>query len=121
MLSKFLYAFVGLLVSGFIGILINLLSAAVQQRAFADQFNGQSIWLLAGLTLVGTLIGAWLGGKVNVPSIAAPSANQPSSSSKHDTITVTRLRALLSYGRLRGKGIYLSDIILFGSRIDIDA
>lgn len=117
---KFLYAFVGLLVSGFVGILINLLSAAVQQRAFPDQFNAQSIWLLAGLALVGTLVGTWLGGRVNVPSTVTPSANQSSSPTKHGTTTVTRLRAFLSYGKLRGKGIHLSDIILFGSRIDID-
>jgi hypothetical protein len=108
------------LVSGIVGIFINLLSAAIQQRAFSDQFNAPTIWILVGLALVGTLTGAWLGGKVNMPSTATPQAPQPSPSPKHGTVTVTRLRALLSYRKLRGKGIHLSDIILFGSRIDID-
>jgi hypothetical protein len=33
---------------------------------------------------------------------------------------MTRLRALLSYGRLRGQGIALTDIMLWGSVLDID-
>ncbi|HEU0001132.1 MAG TPA: hypothetical protein VFQ36_09555 [Ktedonobacteraceae bacterium] len=118
--SKFLYAFAGLLMSGIIGILINLLSAIIQQQAFSDQFSTQSIWLLISLIVMGTLVGTWLGGKVNMPSTATHLVTQSSSSSKHSAVTITRLRALLSYGKLRGKGIHLSDIILFGSRIDID-
>lgn len=121
MSSKFLYAFAGLLISSITGILINLLSAIIQQQAFSNQFSTQSIWLLIGLALAGILIGTWLGGKVNVSSTPMPSATPSSSSTKHETVTITRLRALLSYSKLRGKGIHLRDIMLFGSRIDIDA
>ena len=121
MSSKFLYAFAGLLVSALVGILINLLSAAIQQRAFADQFNTLAIWLLAGFTLIGTLIGAWLGGKVTVPITSLPSTTRSQASTKQGTVTITRLRAFLSYGKLRGKGIALSDIILIGSRLDIES
>jgi len=56
-----------------------------------------------------------------VPSSTMPSPTHSTSSTKQGTITVTRLKALLSYGKLRGKGIHLSDILLFGSRLDIDA
>jgi hypothetical protein len=35
-------------------------------------------------------------------------------------VEITRLKALLSYGKLRGQGIRLSDILLIGSRLDID-
>ncbi len=121
MSSRFLYAFVGLLISGIVALLINLLSSAIQQRAFYEQLNTLPIWLLVGLICLGTLIGAWLGGKVGIPSAGSLSASQTSSSSQIETISVTRLRALLSYGKLRGKGIHLKDIILIGSRFDIES
>lgn len=119
MSSRFLYAFVGLLISEIVALLINLLSSAIQQRAFYEQFNTLPIWLLVGLICLGTLVGAWLGGKVGIPSTGSLSASQTSSSSQIETITVTRLRAFLSYGELRGKGIHLKDIILIGSRLKV--
>jgi len=121
MSSRFLYAFVGLLISGIVGLLINLLSSAIQQQTFHDQFNTFTIWLLVGFICLGTLIGAWLGGKVAIPPTGSLSASQTASPAQIEMISVTRLRALLSYGKLRGKGIHLKDIILIGSRIDIES
>lgn len=55
---------------------------------------------------------------VNVPSITSSLVTQPHA--RYDTVIITRLKALLSYGKLRGRGIRLKNIFLFGSRVDID-
>jgi hypothetical protein len=114
-----IYAFTGMLIMAIVDLVVNLLAAAIQQRAFADQFNNCSISWLIGLAVVGLLLGYWLGADVKLPGESLPAA-QTSDSHDRKTITMTRLHALLSYARLRGKGIHLSDILLIGSRIDID-
>jgi hypothetical protein len=113
------YAFTGMLIMAIVDLVVNLLAAAIQQRAFVDQFNNCSISWLMGLAVVGLLLGHWLGADVKLPGESLPAA-QTSDSRDQKTITMTRLHALLSYARLRGKGIHLSDILLIGSRIDID-
>lgn len=116
MSTKTIYAISGLLVGAAVNIGINLLSAAIQQRAFSF-FSDQVIWGLVVFIVLGLLIGYWLGGQLQVPTSTTskkPTPGQP------DTITITRLRALLSYGKLKGKGIHLKDILLIGSRIDIE-
>ncbi|HEY6541992.1 MAG TPA: hypothetical protein VIZ18_13700 [Ktedonobacteraceae bacterium] len=117
MLSRPIYAISGLLVGAAVDIVINLLAAGIQQQAFATQFSGQALWILAGLAVFGLLLGYWLGAQLNLPT---PPLTQPTPSGQPETITITRFRALLSYGRLKGKGIHLSDIVLLGSRIDIE-
>lgn len=121
MSSRFLYAFIGMLISGTVGFLINLLSSVIQQRAFYGQFNTATMWLLIGLICLGTLIGAWLGGKMVIPTAGSLSVSQNASPTLNETISITRLKAILSYGKLRGKGIHLKDIILVGSRFDIES
>ena len=75
------------------------------------------------MIIVGLLLGLWLGAPVRlqprenaatrrIAGLTPAAAAQP--------ITMTRLRALLSYGKLRGQGIQLADIILIGSVLDID-
>jgi hypothetical protein len=115
--SRSVYAIAGLFIGADVDLLINLLAAALQQRAFADQFNRGLIWWLAGLAVLGLLAGYWLGGPARVP---ATDLRQPASGGTSQTVSITRLRALLSYARLRGMGIHLSDILLIGSRLDIN-
>lgn len=117
MSSRPIYAIVGLFVGAAVDLVINLLAAAVQQQAFADQFSEQSIWWLIGLTVTGLFLGYWLGAEQQVP--AAPT-DQPTVSDDPETVAITRLQALLSYAELRGRGIHLSDILLFGSWVKID-
>ena len=114
---RFIYAIIGLFVGAGVDLVINLLAAAIQQRAFADQFNQQSIWWLVGLAVVGLFVSFWLGGKVQ---IQAPPATPTAPAAKPQTVTVTRLQAILSAIKVRGQGIHLSDVFSFGSRIDID-
>lgn len=116
MFSKSIYAISGLLVGAVVTIGINLLSAAIQQRAFTF-FSDQTIWELVIFIVLGLLIGYWLGGQLQVPTSAT---SKTSPAGKSDTVTITRLRALRSYGKLKGKGIHLRDILLIGSRIDIE-
>jgi hypothetical protein len=114
-----IYALAGLLVGAAVDVLINLLAAALQQQTFGDRFSQGAIWWLAGLAALGLLAGYWLAGSVPVP-ISAPVPQQPASGGVVHTVSITRLRALLSYAKLRGRGINLGDILLVGSRIDID-
>ena len=118
MRSRPVYAIAVLLAFAAVDLLINLLSAAIQQRTFADQFGPSSIVWLAGLSVAGLLLGYWLGAAVQLQE---PPPTHSTHVGKPKTVTVTRLRALLSYARLRGKGIHLSDVLLLGSRIDIDS
>jgi len=113
------YALIGLFIAAGLDLVINLLAGALQQRAFGDQFTSQSIFWLACLAVAGLLIGYWLGGAVAVPASAAP-AHAPASPATDKPVEITRLKALFSYGKLRGQGIRLSDILLIGSRFDID-
>jgi hypothetical protein len=119
MSSRFLYAIIGAVVVALTNVLINLISAAIQQRAFSSQFSDQALWVLGALILVGLLLGYWLGGKIQVPS-SSPSQPVSPATAKPDVVTITRLRALFSYSKLKGKGIHLTDILLVGSRIDIE-
>ncbi|HEX9924992.1 MAG TPA: hypothetical protein VGD99_20215 [Anaerolineae bacterium] len=106
-----------------VDLVINLLAAAIQEQSFGDRFNQLSPWWLGGLAVAGLLIGYWLGTKVELevtgptPAITqAPTVTKPK-----QTVTITRLRALLSYAKLRGQGVHLSDIVLIGARLDIDS
>lgn len=112
------YAFIGLVVGAVIDLLIDLLSAAIQQQPLGTQItSGSSIAGLIAFIVAGVLIGYWLSGPVELPARAASqSEKMPTGKS----VTITRFRALLSYGKLRGQGIHLSDILLIGSRLDID-
>jgi hypothetical protein len=47
MKSRAAYAFLSIIAAAIANVLINLLSAAIQQRAFNDQFSEQSIWYLS--------------------------------------------------------------------------
>ena len=111
------YAIIGMIVGAIVDLLVNLLAAAIQQRAFLGQFSASSLVWLVILAVAGLLLGYWLGGPVLVPA-SAPAQTAPSKTTTG--VHITRFRALLSYGQLRGKGITLSDILLVGSRLDID-
>ncbi|GAC1360869.1 MAG: hypothetical protein NVSMB38_44780 [Ktedonobacteraceae bacterium] len=118
MLSKIRYILTGTLITTGSGIIINLLSSGIQQRTFPTQFSDQALWILAGLALFGSLVGYWLSGQLQVP----PSSSHPPSPYplQPDVVTLTRLQAFLSYSKLKGKGIHLSDIVMIGTRIDIE-
>lgn len=121
---RVVYGIVTAFVLVLVDLLVSLLAAAIQQQAFGDQFSSQSIFWLMGLIVIGVLAGYWLGGRVTVP---APAPTQPAtparSSPSHaaNTVSITRLRALLSYGELKGRGVHLSDILLIGSVLKIDS
>jgi hypothetical protein len=117
MASKPIYAVSGLFVGAAVDLLINLLAAGIQHRFVLDQFSNGALWGLAGLTVIGLLIGYWLGRPLNFPVSYIPQSVYPE---KPEIVTITRLRALLSYSKLKGKGIHLNDILLIGSRIDIE-
>jgi len=118
MSSRFIYAIVGAFVLAGVDLLINLLAAAIQQRAFGDQFSQQSIWWLVGSVVVGLLIGAFLGTRVPAEEPATPEAVPPKKPKQ--TVTVTRLQSWLSHIKVRGKGTHISDSKVYGSKIDID-
>jgi hypothetical protein len=120
---RILYALAGAFILVIVDLLVNLLAAAIQQQTFGDRFSAQSTAWLAGLVVTGVVLGYWLGGKVELPAPAASQAPpQPSSSPKSpETISITRLRALLSYSELKGRGVHLSDILLIGSVLKIDS
>jgi hypothetical protein len=114
-----MYALAGLFVGAAADVLINLLAAAIQQQTFGDRFSQGSMWWLAGLAALGLLAGYWLAGAVPV-RVPAPAPEQPAAGGAVQTVTITRLRALLSYAKLRGMGVHLSDILLIGARLDIN-
>ncbi len=111
-----LYSMAGLIVAAVVDIILNLVAAAIQQQAFANQFTPNAIPQLVALALAGLLIGYWLGGLVHLPATVPAQSTQ----SRSAAVPITRLRALLSYAKLRGQGISLSDILLVGSKLDID-
>lgn len=117
--SRAIYALIVLFVSAGVDLLINLLAAWIQENSFGKQFSQQSPGWLIGSIVVGLLVAYWLGTELQLP---APTTTQlaPAGKQKPKTVTITRLQALLSYAKLRGMGIHLSDILLIGSRIDID-
>jgi FtsH-binding integral membrane protein len=102
MRTRFLYAFIGMIVLAGVDLLVSLLAVAIQQQPFAAQLGSTSsiVWLIV-LIVAGLLLGFWLGGEVRLP--APPS--QPTGGERPNTITITRLSALLSYGKLSGQGI----------------
>lgn len=116
---RLLYATVGAVLVIFVDLAVNLIAAAIQSRSFSAQFDSQSVYLLALLIGAGLFLGWFFGGDVEVPATTRPAApGQPPVIEPPRTIT--RLRALLSYAKLRGQGISLSDILLIGSKLDID-
>jgi len=108
------YVIAGAVLALAVNVAANLLSSGLEQQFFGGGFTVPSLWGLGLFALAGGLLGLWLSGPVTVPSPAAP-PSQPA-----QPVTMTRLRALFSYTKLKGKGINLSDILLVGSRIDID-
>ena len=126
MLFRALYSVLGLILGAVVALLLNVLAAGIQQHAFPHGFSDNLLWELAGLALLGLLIGYWLGERLKLSANTTSRPNSPGTSSTQSAsadgiVTITRLRALLSYGKLKGKGIHLSDILLIGSRIDIDS
>jgi hypothetical protein len=116
-----LYAFVGALLGAIIDLIVNLLAGAIQQRPWGDQVLRHGMGWLIGLIVGGLLLGLWLGARVHLQPDDSRATSQASPQHRvTQPITMTRLRALLSYGRLRGQGIALADIMLCGSVLDID-
>jgi hypothetical protein len=114
------YAFVGALLGAIINLAINLLAAAIQQRPLGASVLQRIDWLI-GLIVVGLVLGLWLGARVQLQPNDNGATLQTSPQHRViQPITMTRLRALLSYDRLRGQGIALTDIMLCGSVLDID-
>lgn len=60
MQRKYLYSLLGLFVGAFVNVLLNLIAAAIQQRAIGEKFNDQAIWWIAIFSFFGLLIGYWL-------------------------------------------------------------
>ena len=117
MRTRSAYIVVGLFIAAAVDFLINLLASAVTQQPLGAQLSSpSSIGLLVALIVLGLLLGYWLSGDPHLP----PAVIQSITLANPQTVSVTRLRALLSYGKLRGMGISLSDILLIGSRLDID-
>lgn len=122
-MPRSLYAIAGLIVGVVVDILVNILAAGIQQQVFPNNMlSTQALWILAGLIVLGLVMGYWLGGKVTLQSTSSsPQAHSQSTSpASPESITITRFRALLSYSKLKGQGIHLSDILLIGSRLDIE-
>lgn len=136
--SRLGFMFVGALVGAVLDLLVNLVAAAIQQRAFANQISTTAFTGLVVATLFFALVGIWLGKKIEVPAVAdatAPTAptgagvtvpqsvvaNSLTPTSPPGTIAMTRFRALFSYYRLKGHGIHLSDIFSFGTVVHIDS
>jgi hypothetical protein len=118
---RVIYAFVGVLIGALIDLAINLLAAAIQQRPFGAQLGRQGMGWLIGLIVAGLLLGVWLGATVRLqPRANTAAPTLPTHRRAVQPMTLTRLRALMSYGRLRGQGIALADILLIGSVLDID-
>ena len=115
-----LFTFVGLLVGLAVDVLINLLAAGIQQNYFLDPFSLTSLLILGALAVFGALIGFWLSGPVTVPAVATMPKTDSAPTNDPQSIKITRFQALLSYGKLRGYGITLSDILLIASKLDID-
>jgi len=113
------YAIAGLVVGAGVDLLVNLLAAAIQQRAFADQFSTSAVWWLAGLCGGGLLLGYWLGAQVSL-SLPAVAHSRAESDGETHPIVLTRLRALLSYTKLRGWGISIVDVLLIGSCLNVE-
>ena len=115
------YGIIGIFVGAMFNIIINLIAAVIQQRLFAEQFSNQSIGWLVGLAIGFGLLGYWLGQKLEIPLLnSTPSQGQSNSSVDSQIVIISRLQAVLSYTKLRGKGVSLSDVLLIGSRLDID-
>jgi hypothetical protein len=57
----------GLIISAAVDMLVNLIAAAVQQRAFSEQFSNQSIWLLVGSAVAG-ILAAYLLSRIAEPA-----------------------------------------------------
>ena len=118
-----IYAISGALLGAITDLLINLLAAALQQRAFEEQFSNRAIGWLLGLMVLGLVLGLYLGKPLEF-EVAEKSTYAPATAAKQRTtkrIKMTRLRALFSYYQLRGQGIELDDILSIGSVIVIDA
>lgn len=109
------YALAGAAVAVLIDLALNLLVAILQVRTPVEQFSQISVGWLVVLIVAGLLAGVWLSGKIAVP-LVLPSPTTAAGEPQQ----ITRLAALLSYGRLRGQGIRLGDILLIGSVLDID-
>ena len=114
------YAIIGAFIGAATDVAIAILAVAVQQRTFGDQFSGRGLLWLIGLVIGGVVLGLWLGGEVRLPPAPQAQPHKEQAKTKPAPVTMTRLHALLSYGKLRGQGIALSDILLIGSVLDID-
>ena len=117
MRSRFIYAISGSAIMLVIGIIGNLIAAAIQKNTFANQFSIQTIWELIGLALVGLLIAYWLGKPLQA---LGPTSPQSTESEKSDVVTVNRLQAFWSHNSLKGRGIHLRNLFQIGSVLDID-
>ena len=112
------YALAGALIGAAVDLAINLLAATIQARTPAEEFAQRPAWTLIAFIVVGLLAGLWLGKEILLPP--TPVKASPVDIAPVKQIKIRRLLALLSYGRLRGQGIELSDILLVGSILDID-
>lgn len=119
---RILYACVFGFIGAFVDLAINLLAGVIQQKSPSLLLGQHGIGLLIALIILGILLGVWFGTTVRLqPCINSTPPAQPTHQEIAYPIALTRFRALLSYGRLRGQGIALADILLIGSVLDIDS
>ncbi len=112
------YAFVGAIFGAAVDLAINLLAAAIQTRTPEEQFRQLPVSWLIGFIVIGLLAGLWLGKELILQPQPEATAAKPAAT---EPIKIRRLHAFLSYGRLRGQGIELKDIVLVASVLDVDS
>ena len=100
---RIVYAVVGAVVGALTDLAINLLAAVIQARTPEEAFRQWPVGGLIGFVVIGLLIGLWLGKEIVLqPQPPQERGRAEAGAPSLQPIKIRRLRAILSYGRLRG-------------------
>ncbi|MBD2233101.1 hypothetical protein [Phormidium tenue] len=69
MQEKYTYPVLGLFIGAIVNVILNLIAAAIQQRAISEKFNDRTILWMVLFAIVGLLAGYWLSLKTESPNI----------------------------------------------------
>jgi hypothetical protein len=93
MRSKPALLIIGVLIGALVNILLNLIAAAIQQRAIGEQFTDRALWWLIGFSVAGLVLGYFISTRIESTQTSPREEPKPDSDNFSKTTGTKQLKS----------------------------